>query len=265
LRIALTLEYDGSAFCGWQTQPSGCAIQDHLENALSEIAGERVSTICAGRTDAGVHALHQTVHFDCKVSRPETAWIRGVNSQLPAAIAVRSAQPVALEFDARRSAIGRRYCYWLSSRPQRPALLAGRVGWTHLPLDEERMLDAAVHLIGCHDFTAFRAAECQARTPVRELREISITRRGDLLLLELAANAFLQHMVRNIVGALVEVGSGRQEPTWMREVLNGRDRSRAAPTFAADGLYLAQVEYPPSFQIPLASEYDAVNLPWQQR
>ncbi len=256
MRLALILEYDGSAFCGWQTQPTGCAIQDHLERALSEIAGVRIATLCAGRTDAGVHALMQTVHFDCDVERPQSAWVRGVNALLPSAVAVRSAQPVPEEFNARYSARGRRYVYALLSRPQRPALLTQRVGWTHLPVDERRMLDAAAHLIGKHDFSAFRSAQCQAQSPVREMREITIVRQHDLLLIEFAANAFLHHMVRNIVGALVQVGSGRQAPEWVGAVLESRDRARAAATFAPHGLYFTQVEYPPHFNLPQADVFD---------
>jgi tRNA pseudouridine38-40 synthase len=265
VRIALTLEYDGSAFCGWQTQTSACAIQDHLERALTQIAGQSIATICAGRTDAGVHALMQTVHFDSGVVRPESAWIRGVNALLPAGIAVRSARPVTEQFNARYSATGRRYVYALVSRPVRPALDALRVGWTHHSLNEDRMLRAAQALIGTHDFSAFRSAECQARSPVRELREIGISRNAELLLIEFAANAFLHHMVRNLVGSLIKVGSGHRPLEWLREVLDSRDRSQAAATIAPHGLYLAQVEYPSHFGIAPASNYlfTPLEAAWQ--
>jgi len=245
VKVAITLEYDGSAYCGWQTQPGGCAVQDHLERALAQIAGSPVATICAGRTDAGVHALMQTVHFECPSQRPESAWVR--------------------DFNARYSATGRRYLYALLSRPVRPALDSRRVGWTHHSLDESNMLRAATVLLGKQDFSAFRSAECQAQSPVRELREITIVRHGELLLLEFAANAFLHHMVRNLVGALVQVGSGRQSPGWLKEVLDSRDRSRSAPTFAPDGLYLAQVEYPERFGIPVPSipVFRLGTSPWQ--
>jgi tRNA pseudouridine38-40 synthase len=250
LRIALGLEYDGAAFCGWQTQPDGCAVQDALERALSGVAGKNIETICAGRTDAGVHALAQVVHFDVDVERSPGAWIRGGNALLPDAIAVNWARAVSPDFHARFSATGRRYVYWLLNRAQRPGLLRGRVGWFYRHLDEQAMQQAAQHLIGSHDFSAFRAAECQAKTPVKTLRQLEIWRRGDLIRFEFAADAFLQHMVRNIVGALVHVGSGRQPAGWIGEVLESRDRNRAAPTFAASGLYLAAVEYDASWALP---------------
>jgi tRNA pseudouridine38-40 synthase len=250
LRIALGLEYDGAAFCGWQTQPDGCAVQDALERALSEVAGKNDETVCAGRTDAGVHALAQVVHFDVDVERPPSAWIRGGNALLPDAIAVNWARAVNPDFHARFSATGRRYVYWLLNRAQRPGLLRGRVGWFYRHLDERAMQQAAQCLIGSHDFSAFRAAECQAKTPVKSLRQLEICRHGDLIRFEFAADAFLQHMVRNIVGSLVYVGSGRQPAAWIGEVLGSRDRNRAAPTFAASGLYLAAVEYDASWALP---------------
>ena len=250
MRIALGLEYDGAAFCGWQTQPDGCAVQDALQRALSEVAGKSIETVCAGRTDAGVHALAQVVHFDVDVDRSSSAWVRGGNALLPDAIAVNWARAVSPEFHARFSATGRRYVFWLLNRPQRPGLLRGRVGWFYRRLDERAMQQAAQYLIGNHDFSAFRAADCQAKTPVRTLRQLDICRRGDLVRFEFAADAFLQHMVRNIVGSLVYVGSGRQSAAWIGEVLGSRDRNRAAPTFAASGLYLAAVEYDASWALP---------------
>lgn len=250
LRIALGLEYDGSRFCGWQTQPNACAVQDALEAALSQIAGERIVVASAGRTDSGVHALAQVVHFDTAAQRPESAWVRGVNALLPASLAVRWAREVAPTFHARFSAQARRYRYLLLNRPTRPGLASGKVGWFHAPLDLESMQQAAVYLIGEHDFSAFRAAECQAKTPVRTLTELSIQRQNDCFILDLRANAFLHHMVRNIVGALVYVGKGKHPPAWVAEVLSGRDRKFAAPTFAPDGLYLSGVEYAAHWGIP---------------
>jgi tRNA pseudouridine38-40 synthase len=250
MRIALGIEYDGSAFCGWQTQPSGCAVQDKLEAALAQIAGAPVHTLCAGRTDAGVHAWGQVVHFDTSAGRPLSAWVRGVNALAPAALAVLWAREVGEQFHARYSARERTYRYVLLNRPVRPAADQSRVGWFHLPLDPVPMKAAARALIGEHDFSAFRSSECQARSPVRSLARIDIQRTGDYLVFELSANAFLHHMVRNIVGCLVYVGSGRRPPEWVAAVLAGRDRAAAAPTFPASGLYLTRVDYDPFWELP---------------
>lgn len=251
MRIALGLEYDGSRFCGWQTQPSACAVQDVVEAAISEIAGEAVSVTTAGRTDTGVHALGQVLHFDTDVQRPESAWVRGVNALLPPAVAVRWSREVDPEFHARFSARARRYRYLLLNRPTRPGLSAGRVGWFHAPLEIEAMRAAAAHLIGEHDFSAFRSAECQAKSPVRTLDELAIERRGDVIVFDLQANAFLHHMVRNIIGCLVYVGKGKHDPSWLAELLTQRDRKLAAPTFAPDGLYLTGVAYEAKWGIPM--------------
>ena len=250
MRVALGIEYDGSNFCGWQTQPAGCAAQDRLEQALTQIAGEQVATICAGRTDAGVHALAQVVHFDTVAVRPESAWVRGTNALLPPALAVTWARVVDERFHARYSALGRCYRYVLLNRPVRPAADRGKVGWFHVPLAIDAMRSAAQWLIGEHDFSAFRSAECQARNPVRQLRRLDIERRGDYVVFDLCANAFLQHMVRNIIGCLVYVGKGKYPPQWLGEVLAGRDRARAAPTFDAAGLYLVRVDYGPEWELP---------------
>jgi len=250
VRVALGVEYDGSRFCGWQTQPQSCAVQDALERALAGVAGGPVNTICAGRTDAGVHALDQVVHFDAAAGRPETAWVRGVNALLPAGCAVNWSRAVAPDFHARYSAVARRYRYLLLNHPVRPALDATRIGWFHLPLETERMQRAARLLIGEHDFSAFRSAECQARTPVRTVTRLDVTRRGDYVVFDVRANAFLHHMVRNIVGCLVYVGKGKYPPEWLGDVLAGLDRARAAPTFEAAGLYLAQVEYEARWELP---------------
>jgi tRNA pseudouridine38-40 synthase len=250
MRLALGLQYDGSAFRGWQTQSGGGTVQDALERALAQLAGAPVPTICAGRTDAGVHATYQVVHIDPPVERPLQAWVRGVNSHLPAAAAVRWAVPVPAAFHARFSATARRYDYWLLNDPVRSPLLAQRCGWMPRPLAVEPMRQAAALLVGRHDFSAFRAAECQAASPVRELRQLSIERCGRLIRFRLVANAFLHHMVRNLVGSLVYVGLGRQPPGWVGDLLHGRDRRAAAPTFAAAGLYLTAVEYDASFGLP---------------
>jgi tRNA pseudouridine38-40 synthase len=260
MRIALGIEYDGSAFCGWQTQPAGCAVQDRLESALSQIAGGRIATACAGRTDAGVHALAQVVHFDTVAERPLNAWVRGTNALLPPALAVTWARRVGEGFHARYSARERRYRYVLLNRSVRPAADRGRVGWFHAPLSLQDMREAAALLVGEHDFSAFRSSECQANTPVRHLRRLEVGRRGDYVIFEFAANAFLHHMVRNIVGCLVYVGKGRHPPGWIAEVLAGRSRARAAPTFDASGLYLAGVSYDASWALP-APAHDALPHP----
>lgn len=250
MRIALGVEYDGSAFEGWQTQPHGRTVQDVLEAALAEIAGSPTPTVCAGRTDAGVHGTAQVVHFDAPAPRPITAWVRGVNTYLPPTAAVRWAVEVDSGFHARFAAQARRYRYVLLNQPTRSALLAGKVGWFHASLDQAAMAAAAAVLVGTNDFSAFRAAECQARSPVRELREARVQRLGPYLLFDFCANGFLHHMVRNLVGALVFVGKGRRPVAWLAEVLAGRDRSRAAPTFPPDGLYLCGVEYGPQWSLP---------------
>jgi tRNA pseudouridine38-40 synthase len=256
LRIALGIEYDGSAFCGWQTQPSGCAVQDALERALTEIASAPVATVCAGRTDAGVHALMQIVHFDTSVARLENAWVRGVNTLLPTGAAVLWAREVSFDFHARYSARERRYRYVLLNHPVRPVLNYGRVGWFHLPLHIERMQTAAQYLLGEHDFSAFRSVECQAKSPVREMRKLDIYKSDDYVVFELTANAFLQHMVRNIVGCLVYVGKGKHRPEWLGEVLASCDRRLAAPTIDAAGLYLTNVIYDAAWQLPAVARQE---------
>ncbi len=250
MRIALGVEYDGSGFCGWQTQADGCAVQDRLEAALSQIASVPVATICAGRTDAGVHALAQVVHFDCTVERPESAWVRGVNALLPPGVAVTWARPVTEMFNARFSAAARHYRYVLLNHPVRPAADHGRVGWFHVPLDVVPMREAAACLLGEHDFSAFRSSECQAKSPVRTLTQLDISAQGAYLVFDLCANGFLHHMVRNIVGSLIYIGSRRQDVAWMHELLAARDRKFAAPTFDASGLYLAGVDYDAAWGLP---------------
>ena len=248
-RIALGLEYNGSAFCGWQSQTGGCAVQDAVEAALAQIAGEKVTLTAAGRTDSGVHALAQVAHFDSHAERPASAWVRGANALLPSDVAILWAHKVAGDFHARFSAIERCYRYLLLNTAVRPALYKNQVGWFHQPLDVGVMREAAKLLLGKHDFSAFRAAECRARTPVKELRRVEITRQQDLIMFEFCADAFLHHMVRNIVGCLGYVGSGRCTAQWLGEVLQSRDRNRAAPTFSAAGLYLCGVRYDAKWRI----------------
>jgi len=261
MRIVLGLEYDGSEFCGWQSQAGGGAVQDALESALSTVADAPTRVVCAGRTDAGVHALAQVVHFDTDAVRPDTAWVRGVNAHLPDSVAVRWAQPVSGEFHARFSARGRRYRYLLLNRAERPGLMARRVGWFHRPLDANAMAAAAALLVGEHDFSAFRSIECQAKSPVKTLRRADVTRHGDLLVFEFEASAFLHHMVRNLVGTLVYVGKGAHPPEWVAAILAGRDRARAAPTFEACGLYFAGVDYDQVWQLKVGAGDTALVLP----
>ena len=250
MRIALGVEYFGSSFHGWQSQTNGGTVQDALQAALGEIAGQPIGVICAGRTDAGVHASHQVVHFDAPVERPLTAWVRGVNSALPQEVAVRWAQPVNAEFHARFSARGRRYRYLLLNRPQRPGLWSGRVGWFHGPLALAPMQAAARGLVGEHDFSAFRAAGCQAKTPVKTLWRADVCQQGNLFIFDFEASAFLHHMVRNLVGSLVYIGKGTQSPDWIAELLQARDRKQAAPTFSPDGLYFRGPIYEPHWGLP---------------
>ncbi|MEN9314399.1 MAG: tRNA pseudouridine synthase [Pseudomonadota bacterium] len=248
-RIALRIAYDGAGFPGWQTQPSRLAIQDRLEAALCGIAGQRLATVCAGRTDAGVHALNQVVHFDAPVTRPLQAWVRGVNALLPDRVSVQSAAPVGVGFHARFGAQRRAYTYVIHRSTNRHPMTAGRAGWTFHPLDVARMSEAASMLVGEHDFSAFRSSQCQARSPVRQVERIALRESGELLIVDLRANAFLHHMVRNIVGALVWVGIGRRPADWVGEILRARDRRLAAPTFAPDGLYLSGVDYGPGVDL----------------
>jgi tRNA pseudouridine38-40 synthase len=254
MRLAIGLEYFGAPFRGWQSQAGGGTVQDALESALREIAGSEIGVICAGRTDAGVHATQQVVHFDAPVERPLTAWVRGVNTHLPEGVAVRWAQPVDDAFHARFSARGRRYRYLLLNRAQRPGLWQGRTGWFHGALDLAAMQSASLRLLGEHDFSAFRAAECQAKSPVKMLRLASVRQCGALLVFDFEASAFLHHMVRNLVGTLIHIGKGAQAPTWIDELLRMRDRRLAAPTFSADGLYFRGPVYDPHWGLPDAPD-----------
>ncbi|GAB4397085.1 MAG: tRNA pseudouridine(38-40) synthase TruA [Rhodoferax sp.] len=250
MRIVLGLSYHGAAYQGWQSQASGQTVQDRLEAALSQVAAHPVRTVCAGRTDAGVHALMQVVHFETEAPRKIGAWVRGVNALLPPDIAVQWAQPVPVEFHCRASASARRYVYVLLESPVRPSVEHDRVGWVFQRLQAEPMHAAAQYLLGEHDFSAFRASECQALSPVKHLRRLAITRCGAYWRFEFEANAFLHHMIRNIMGCLVWIGQGVREPRWMQQVLQARQREAAAPTFSAAGLYFLGPRYPARWGLP---------------
>jgi tRNA pseudouridine38-40 synthase len=249
-RIALGLEYDGSAFAGWQSQASARGVQSVVEAALSSVADHPVEVMAAGRTDAGVHAAMQVVHFDTSASRTERGWVRGAASNLPSQVSVLWARDVPEGFHARYSALARRYRYVILNRAPRPALAAGRVSWIREPLEVALMREGAGHLIGEHDFSSFRAAECQSRTPMRNVHEIGVERHGELVVLTVLANAFLHHMVRNIAGVLIAIGTGERPTQWAAEVLAARDRTQGGVTAAAGGLYLAGIRYAAALGLP---------------
>lgn len=249
-RIAIGIEYDGRAFCGWQIQPDQKTVQAVLEQAISRMAGHPVRVHAAGRTDTGVHASMQVAHFDTDAQRPLTAWVRGVGSFLPPGVAVLWAQEVDDNFHARFAASARHYRYLLLNHMVRPALLDGRVGWIHQPLDLDAMRQAAALLLGEHDFSSFRAAECQAKTPIKHLTRLDIHCQGNMVICDFSASAFLHHMVRNIMGALLHVAKGNKPPEWITSLLAAKDRSIAPPTFMPDGLYLVGVSYAPEYALP---------------
>jgi tRNA pseudouridine38-40 synthase len=250
MRLALGISYNGQAYEGWQSQPSGRTVQDRLEHALGQFAAQPVSTVCAGRTDAGVHGLMQVVHFDTPLEREEFSWVRGTNRFLPPDIAVQWAKVVPDAFHSRACAISRRYAYVVLESAVRPSIDAGRVGWIFRPLDDAAMREAAAILLGQHDFTSFRASACQAKSPVKTIKRIDITRRGAYWRFEFEADAFLHHMIRNIMGCLLAIGQGHQAPSWMAQVLAARDRDSAAPTFSPDGLYFMGPVYGPEWNLP---------------
>ncbi|KPK39952.1 MAG: hypothetical protein AMJ69_04160 [Gammaproteobacteria bacterium SG8_47] len=258
MRIALGLEYDGSVFCGWQTQPHAPSVQDALEQALSNVADHRVGVVCAGRTDTGVHAAGQVVHFDSASPRSERSWVFGANANLPKSVCVLWARPVADDFHARFCAVRRRYRYVIFNRHVRPTYLQRRVTWDHRPLDVAPMAEAARYLLGEHDFTAYRAVACQAKSPIRTLYRLDIHRQGQFVFLDLEANAFLHHMVRNIAGVLMTIGAGEQAPIWAKQVLEQRDRTQGGVTAPPYGLYLAGVIYPEQYGIPPVSPSEQV-------
>jgi tRNA pseudouridine38-40 synthase len=250
MRLALGISYNGQAYEGWQSQPSGRTVQDRLEHALTEFAAQPITTVCAGRTDAGVHGLMQVVHFDTLLAREEFSWVRGTNRFLPPDIAVQWAQPVPDAFHSRACAKARRYAYVVLESPVRPSVDAGRVGWVFRRLDGPAMKAAAALLIGQHDFSSFRASACQAKSPMKTMTREEITRRGAYWRFEFEADAFLHHMIRNIMGCLLQVGQGHQEPQWMGQVLAARDRDAAAPTFSPDGLYFLGPVYGAEWNLP---------------
>ena len=250
MRIALGISYLGTAYQGWQSQPSGQTVQDHLERALRQFSTVPVTTLCAGRTDAGVHGAMQVVHFDTELQRDPFAWVRGTNRYLPSDIAIEWAQPVPDTFHARASATARRYAYVVRDSTVRPSLDAGRVGWTFRPLDGQAMQQAALHLLGEHDFTSFRASACQALSPIKHLFQLDIRQEGVYWRFDFQANAFLHHMIRNLMGCLVRVGQGLEQPDWVADVLAARNRDVAAPTFSPDGLYFLGPVYDAAWGLP---------------
>ena len=256
MRIALGIEYDGTAYNGWQRQRTGDGVQAHVEKALSQVADEPVEVVCAGRTDTGVHATGQVVHFDTNSERSERGWLLGANTNMPDDIAVIWAQPVSDDFHARFSALTRSYRYVILNCLVRSALNRHRAWWVYQPLDAERMHAAAQAIAGKHDFSAFRAAGCQASTATREIKSVSVVREGDKIFLDVTANAFLQHMVRNITGTLVAIGTGDESVESMTEILQSRDRKQGGIAAPPHGLTLVNVEYPGEFQLP-----KKVNMP----
>ncbi len=249
-RVALAVEYHGAGFSGWQFQPGQRTVQDCVEQALSRIADEPVRVICAGRTDTGVHALEQVVHFDTGAARPPRAWVLGANTHLPEDVRIQWSATPGDDFHARFSALRRHYRYIIGNTAIRPAILAGRVAWHYRPLDIAPMQAAARALVGEHDFSSFRSYACQAKHPVRTVHRLDIARHDRFVIIDIVANAFLHHMVRNIAGVLMDIGSGRQPPGWAAEILAARDRVAGGVNAPPDGLYFVAVEYPPRFGLP---------------
>ena len=255
MRIALGVEYDGSEFRGWQRQThDSCTVQETLETALSRVANHPVSVICAGRTDSGVHASQQVVHFDTDAVRDEKAWTFGTNTNLPYTVAVTWARPVDDEFHARFSAQERSYRYLIYNSPIRQALMSKQLTWNYRRLDLARMQEAAQHLIGEHDFTSYRAVACQAKNPVRTIKKLTLSRVGEIIVLDVTANGFLQHMVRNIAGVLMAIGEGTYPTIWSKEVLEAKDRTQGGVTAPPYGLYFVGVGYPEKYVLPKAEK-----------
>lgn len=250
MRIAMGLEYDGRAYCGWQFQEHSPSVQQQVEQALSVVANHPVRVHCAGRTDTGVHALGQVLHFDTDARRPPRSWVFGANANLPKDIVFTWAKPVPEDFHARFKATARRYRYVILNRPVRPSVLAWRVAWDYRPLDLDLMQAGAKPLLGRHDFNAYRAVACQAKSPVREVQQLELRRQDDLILIDIQADGFLHHMVRNIAGVLMSIGAGEQAPDWSREVLLQKDRTLGGVTAPAHGLYFMEALYPQQFEIP---------------
>ncbi len=250
MRVAVGIEYDGSGFNGWQFQNNGISVQEKVEHALSFVADHPVRVVCAGRTDTGVHALAQVVHFDTTAQRSERSWVFGANANLPKSVALTWAREVDETFHARFSAKARRYRYVICNRSVRPTFLAYRVTWDHRPLDVEYMAQAAACLVGEHDFSAYRASECQAKSPVRMVQYVNVSRKDELVFIDIQANAFLHHMVRNIAGVLMAIGAGEQSISWSQQVLESRERALGGVTAPPYGLYLVDVEYATEFDLP---------------
>ncbi|GGC72249.1 tRNA pseudouridine(38-40) synthase TruA [Marinobacter halophilus] len=265
-RVVIIFEYDGRRFHGWQYQKSGVrSVQGELTNAVAKVADHPVDLVCAGRTDAGVHASFQIAHFDTSSVRNLRSWVMGINTALPDDIAVHWAGNGVGDFHARFSAVYRRYRYVIYNKPVRPGIQRGQVSWTYRPLDVDKMDAAAQVLVGEHDFSSFRAAGCQSRTPIRFLERITVTRCGDFVVLDVQANAFLHHMVRNIAGALMTVGSGKESGDWVAEVLARKDRKLAGATAPPHGLYLVDVGYPERYGVPQALCGPGFVSPWFER
>jgi len=258
MRISLGVEYNGTNFSGWQWQEERRTVQDEVEKALSYVADHEIKVVCAGRTDTGVHAQEQVVHFDTHVQRDLHAWVLGSNANLPPDVSILWAVEVSEDFHARFSATARSYRYVILNRQSRPALRHKRVSWIHYSLNEQRMSDTAQYFIGKHDFTTFRALACQSKTPVRTIERLKIARHGEYIVIDITANAFLHHMVRNIAGVLLEIGRGDKEPEWVQELLQARDRTVSGITAPPDGLYLMSVEYPEQFALPAHPVVDSV-------
>ncbi len=250
MRIAAAVEYDGRPYSGWQIQDGVKTIQDEVEKALSKVADHPVRVVCAGRTDTGVHAASQVIHFDTAAQRSEYSWVRGTNTHLPESICLRWAKPVNDNFHARFMARRRSYRYIILNRPIRPAFLMGKVVWEHRPLDVARMAAAAKYLLGEHDFSSYRAQACQAKSPVRTMHNVDVSRSGEFIYLDVCANAFLHHMVRNIAGVLMSIGAAEKPVEWAKQVLEYRDRTKGGITALATGLYLVRVDYDAEFNLP---------------
>ncbi len=259
MRIAMGVEYDGADFHGWQRQEAEVrTVQDRMERAISKVADHALGIHCAGRTDAGVHALEQVIHFDTSANRPMRAWVLGTNVNLPQDVSVGWARQVNPDFHARFGATGRHYRYEILNRPTRSGLHRRRAVWSHRPLDEVRMQQAADTLVGTHDFSSYRALACQAKSPVRTLHYLKLSRRGEHVSMETGANAFLHHMVRNIAGVLMAIGRGDEEVGWAREILDLRDRRAGGITAPPEGLFLTRVDYPGEFSLPIGES----GKPW---
>ena len=262
MRYALGIEYDGSKYCGWQRQNNVIGVQQKIEEALSKIANEPIEVICAGRTDTGVNATNQIIHFDTDKVRKDVAWTLGVNTNLPKDIAVSWVKEVNDEFHARFSATARRYRYLIYNKPVKQGLMHDQFTWIRNPLDEQLMDDAAKSLLGENDFTSFRAKDCQSHTPFRNIHQISVKRFGDIVMIEVQANAFLYHMIRNIAGVLIPIGMGKKPVSWTADLLKIKDRSKAGVTAHSDGLYFVGVDYPEKFGIPSEPWGPVFVEPW---